>query len=1162
VLEALLTALVAALLLAPPAAADYLQVPEHFGEGEQIRNALGIAVNATGAGGVEAGSFYVVGRNNRVLRFGPGKEGEAPPFREAWGWGVLNGVSEFQRCGPALATTCTNPTPNAGFGGEEAGHFSAPAGVAVDQMTGYVFVLNTPSTGHREKNLVEAFTANGAALITRFGEAAGSSGGESIAEMPGKLHELHSETVGIAVDDSGRTYLSDNDYSSVAGAEARVMCFKPEPAGDFEHYAYCGRPSDVKLGTVGASFVRLALDDAGHLYGTNEETIKEYDPASPAAPLCTFPVAGAAVKALATNSATGEVFYFKENDKKVHRLGPCNTGTGKFEEIQGAVEAVPATQEIRALAVNPTLIWGAERPSGVLYAADGGNHFEEVPPHHGIGDVLAAAAERAPVIEAESATATASTTTTLSARIDPRGFSTHFVFQYLTEAEYQENGESFDGVHEARKAPFPAGGQIGGGQVGTAAAAVSGLAPDTEYRFRVIATSQCAGVLAPACEEVGDAAAFKTYPPTAPGLSDDRAYELVSPTQKSGGEVFPADPTQASCGPECKPPGGINVGGRFPMQASPDGEGVVYEGYPFSVSQGSAVFNEYLSRRTAGGWQTTSLSPALQAKNNPQGHLGFSSTLGAAVVYQGGEPTLTASAPAGQPNLYTQPQTALPGEIIPVVTSLRYRGNGSAFAIEYAAASPDFSRYFFTANDSLTDATAFAPEPPDPSASGSDLYEFREGQLMLVSVLPGNAAIAPGAQIASKSPDNHAVSQGGSRVFFTSAGQLYVREGGQSTAPINHAASFRAASADGSLVLLSDGCLYALASESCTDLTESKGGFIGLAGQSEDLSHVYFVDTAKLPGAGENAAEEEAQPGQPNLYSWQPGSLAFVATLLPTDNTNEEAADWVANPAKRTAQASPAGRYLAFLSQAKLTGYENVGPACKLNSVQEYVTAPCFEAFLYDSATGRLICASCNPSGEPPLGRSTLRRISSAEEWLPQSHYLTDSGRLYFDSSDRLSPLDANGRVEDVYEVEPQGVGTCSRAAGCVSLISAGVGTLDSNLLAVDEDGANIFFTTRERLVPKDQDSLIDLYDAREFGGFPEEGEAAPGECAGEACLPTAPAPAGPIPATPGFDGPGNVCPKGKVKRKGKCVAKRYKSQNKKHKHKRSHGKVNRGGDK
>jgi hypothetical protein len=102
-------------------------------------------------------------------------------------------------------------------------------------------------------------------------------------------------------------------------------------------------------------------------------------------------------------------------------------------------------------------------------------------------------------------------------------------------------------------------------------------------------------------------------------------------------------------------------------------------------------------------------------------------------------------------------------------------------------------------------------------------------------------------------------------------------------------------------------------------------------------------------------------------------------------------------------------------------------------------------------------------------------------------------------------------------------VGSCTRAGGCVELISAGHEPYDSNFLAVDATGRNVFFTTRDRLSPRDVDGLYDLYDAREGGGIAAETETRRGECEGEACVPGV---APPVYATPGsanVRGGGNV---------------------------------------
>jgi hypothetical protein len=696
-----------------------------------------------------------------------------------------------------------------------------------------------------------------------------------------------------------------------------------------------------------------------------------------------------------------------------------------------------------------------------------------------------------------------------------------------------EGGGGF--AHGAVEAPISAAALAGSG---AAAAPVPGLDPDTAYRFRVIADNECDGSGNSPCVGFGAPASFHTYPLAAAGLPDQRAYELVSPAQKNGGEAFPADPSTSSCLAECKPPGLTGIYSVFPMESTADGDAVSYMGFAFSPREGAATFNSYISRRTAAGWQTTAMSPRRLPNAS---FLAYDESLGEGAI-TAAEPQLAESAPVGYPNLYLQ--TAEDSAAVqPVLTKELFEAlqhsphprpyrEGHEFQIEYEGHSPDFAAQYFSANDSLTAAAAYAPEPEDPGQGGRDLYESRAGNLALVNVLPGNDAVAPDASFASTSPDTHAVSTGGDRVFWEAGGHLYVREDNRTTREVHHAGAFLAASPDGLEVLLSDGCLYSLTTAKCgADLTEGQGGFLGMAGQSEDFAKIYFVDSAALPG--ENERGEEGEAGEPNLYLHEAGKGArFIATLAPSDNNGanaEELSDWASAPGERTAEASPDGRYLAFGSSMQLTGHGNIGPCQKSQEGGReffFKDAPCHEVFLYDSETGKLTCPSCSTTGEAPPGNSTLRRIFSvkAKGWLPQPRYLTDQGRLFFDSSDRLSPNDTNGRVEDVYEAEPEGIGSCARAAGCVSLISSGTGSVDSNFLAMDESGNNVFFTTRERLAKQDTDELIDVYDARVDGGFPGDAEAAPAECRGEACQATATSSSPePLSGSLAFSGAGNV---------------------------------------
>lgn len=1165
----------AGLLLAAPASADYEQASEHFGvsgEAEQLEESLGTAVNESGAGlpGAEAGSLYVVGSKRRVLRYALGKEGEEPSFREAWGWGVGSSAegapaSGYQRCGPVLTTEPTQntfhtcrPVPEfAGEGGEQTGDFEGLTGVAIDQTTGDVYVRNTTVTGIREHHLIEVFTATGEPVVNGSGEDGFGDAGrrspppaESSDEGPEKLHEGTAFVEAIAVDESGTVYLNDGDFSGVADQHARVMSFKPCNVGEYDNYCYTGQGHDI-VSSSAQPFSKLSLTAAGGLVTANRELVREYALGQGSTPICSLPVTGT-LTAMTANPDTGEVFYFTGSERSIHRLGPCNEATGKFEELQKAKKPAPETHEIFALAVNASIHWAPLRPPGVLYGVD----YERHGAQKGIGDILVPAKVFPPLIESQSVANTTISSTTLKAQIDPRGSATEYSFQYLTQATYAaqlaaaegegKSGEeaedaAFEGAAEAPPSP----GQIPSGKVATAAAPISGLSPDTVYRFRVLATSHCNPEdPAQTCKAQSQAASFVTYPTSLAVPPDGRAYELVSPTQKNSGEVFPADPRVSSCvdnegipfnGP-CKPPGSTIIS-VFPMQSAPGGDAVAYMGYPFSPTEGAAVFNSYISRRTESGWQTIAMSPALLATKGGE-DLAFDRSLSTGTIVQRGTSMLAPEAPAGYPNVYLQ-HAASPAGLTPLLAFQPHRPT-SSFALEYAGGSPDFTRQYFAANDVLTAATPYAPEPPDPTAGGSkpsgrDLYEWHGGTLALVNVLPGNAAVAEGASFASVSPDVHAVSASGRRVFFQAGGHVYVREDGQITRELAHPGSFLTASEGGLQVLFSDGCLYSLLTEACTDLTEGQSGFQGIVGHGEDLSHIYFLDTKVLPAGEENEYGEKPTNGVANLYSWQLGRLLYVATVSPA-----------------TGEASPAGRFLAFSSTKSLTGYDNVGPCGKNFNISEgkyeLFQFPCTEVYRYDSATGDLTCPSCNPTGEAPLGSSYLRQIDDAQAWQPQPRYLTDSGRLFFDSSDRLSPRDTNGHVEDVYEYEPDGLGSCTRAQGCVALISPGTGSVDSNFLAADSSGANVFFTSRERLVPTDTDELIDLYDARVGGGFASETETQRAECQGESCQPVAQAPNDPTPSSAAFNGAGNVkeggakptrCPQGKVKQGGKCVKKK-----------------------
>jgi hypothetical protein len=651
---------------------------------------------------------------------------------------------------------------------------------------------------------------------------------------------------------------------------------------------------------------------------------------------------------------------------------------------------------------------------------------------------------------------------------------------------------------------------------------LTGLTPDTPYIFRLTAQSASGPG-----EPQGLAHGFATAVPAGPALPDGRVYEMVTPPQKEGEPYIPASEPREGLGGSCRfcTPGTDRE--RMPMQATADGDGLAFEGSAMHGGLAPAA-NEYVARRGAGGWGSVALgNPSYRDDTEKKtGFKALSGDLRRAVVQQS-SPALTGQAPEGFANLYLQ-EEGNPTLQTMITSEPEHRATegSNVFRVNYAGANAGgpgaeaFTHVIFQANDALTgEEPGLAPAAPAVTAEGRDLYEYSEGRLHLVNVLPGNAAAAPNAVIGSgrllkevgtetlNFDFAHAISSDGSRVFWSAApsGQVYVREDGTSTTEIpDHAGRFLTATPDGAKVLLSDGKVYDLEDETLSDLTEGRGGFQGIAGTSEDLSRVYFIDTEELGGEG--------QTGEPNLYLWEEGETShagttrFIATLLATDNKAGGAGElgvWHAAPGERLAQATPDGRFLAFESTAPLTGFDNTiagGVGCRGGS--EHKGAPaCFEVFEYDAQSRTLACSSCNPREEAPLGQSNLSLMRGEEEFMsePQNLPARGEGRLFFESQDRLVQGDSNGAVQDVYEWEPDGVGGCTRVGGCVALISSGRSSSDSSFLASDATGANVFFTARDRLVGADKDDFLDVYDARVDGGFPSVTE--PAVCQGEGCL-------------------------------------------------------------
>jgi DNA-binding beta-propeller fold protein YncE len=333
------------------------------------------------------------------------------------------------------------------------------------------------------------------------------------------------------------------------------------------------------------------------------------------------------------------------------------------------------------------------------------------------------------------------------------------------------------------------------------------------------------------------------------------------------------------------------------------------------------------------------------------------------------------------------------------------------------------------------------------------------------------------------------------------------------------------------------------AGQRVTDLTprpnngEPAGVQGDILGTSSDGTVVYFVADAALSAGAErgDCLKQAVYGAECNLYvarytegGWQAPQL--IARLSADDSPDWGWFEGGYELGRQTSRVSPNGEYLAFMSSRSLTGYDNED----VNSEKEGERVD-EEVYLYDHAESRLVCASCNPSGARPQGmfdqdnraepegegplidrpESWQTGEVSTEEvtpdpWLAanipgwtkianqgsfhQSSYLSNEGRLFFNSADALVPVKVPTKQEtvagkktkvgvaNVYEYEPKGVGSCvseNTEDGCVALISSGETEQESAFVEASETGNDVFFVTDAKLVSQDADTAYDLYDAR-----------------------------------------------------------------------------------
>ena len=706
-----------------------------------------------------------------------------------------------------------------------------------------------------------------------------------------------------------------------------------------------------------------------------------------------------------------------------------------------------------------------------------------------LGFVPAAEAAGPPVPGEESVVDVASSSATLLAQVNPEGVDTTYRFEYGTTAAY---GSSL---------PMPNGEAGAGTSTIEVQAHPQDLLAGTVYHYRVVAENSGG-------KGEGKDQTFTTQASvTEPTLPDGRAWEMVSPPQKMGAQVIPLNPSVT--------------------QASEDGDAISYVmSAPFVANpDGNALLTQALSRRGPGGWSSEDIatphSGITSVTNNRYGEYEFFSTdLSSALVTPFGETPL--SPEVTEPTPYIRDNTS--GEYTPLLTKADVAAgaqfgdqNEGEETVAFVTATPDLKHVVLQASETRP---LVEKSPPKQR----NFYEWSSGRLQLIDT--ASALI----ELGSEFNDKGAISDNGSRVFWrvtnNPESHLYMTDmlDGQVTRldaaqgvsePSSNNSVFQFANGEGSMVFFTDvsqlttspgGGLYVYDVETgkLTLITTTVGGAEEpnvrgvVLGGGETGDEIYFVARGVLTESP-NGEEDKAVAGADNLYAlrrqvsgssenWTP---SFVARLSGDDETEWNLEREVDH---RTVEVSANGRYLAFMSDRSLTGYDNRDA----NSGE-----PDEEVYLYDANQARLACASCDPSGarpsgwqEEPLVLSDLGAGAWTGRWVAatipgmtrfmagfrdfavhEPAYLSNSGRLFFDSRDALVASDING-VGDVYEYEPERVGSCTAAKGCVALISGGFGAKESAFADASSSGDDVFFLTADPLSSQDVGTEYDMYDA------------------------------------------------------------------------------------
>jgi len=514
--------------------------------GGQFNSPRGIAVNETGAGGVPAGSLFVVdGNNNRIQQLEP--DGD---FVQAFGRDVIQagkpgdlGVA-FEVC-----TVAANCKAGASSGLGDA--FSNAQGIAIDQSDGSLYVTEQ---GNRR---VSKYVFSGGTPV--FDRAWGwdvLTGGVTTFEVCAVAAECKAGASGAGAGQFGATighpavnptdgsvYVADPANRRVqrftsAGAFSYAFGWDVDPSGGSGELEKC--TAICQSGTGGSGLgqfsltgapSRVAVDATGVTYtvepafSTNGKMrVQRFNATSTSASVFAPAYLSGTSASLAANNPTdvqvsridGTVFVAKAagiepprtNERRILELDP----SGKLLAVHAEGDGIPTGTGF-GLAVNAL--------SGRLYAT--ANHRVFILMH--LPD---------PVATIDPVTGITGTTATFSGSVDPTGYETGYRFEYVADEEFLESGFT-----KAESVPTPEGSAGSGEGAVPVTETATDLLGSTLYHVRLLATKRYLGGAVAAT----DATAPLTFTtePSAPRIRNAEAREVTDPEATLAASLNPAN---------------------------------------------------------------------------------------------------------------------------------------------------------------------------------------------------------------------------------------------------------------------------------------------------------------------------------------------------------------------------------------------------------------------------------------------------------------------------------------------------------------------------------------------------------------------------------------------------------------------------------------------